>query len=90
MIAIDTRSLVAYLAGEGGGDVEAPDQALAHDRVHLPPVVVTEMPSAPKVPAPLARLLLALPILAVTDGYWERAGGLRRRVLARGPRSPTP
>ncbi len=68
--------------------MEALDQALAHHRVHLPPVVVTEMPSAPLAPAPLARLLLALPILAITDGYWERAGGLRRRVLARGLRAP--
>ena len=77
MIAVDTSSLVAYLAGEGGRDVEALDMALAHNRVHLPPVVVTEMLSAPKVPAPLASLLLALPILAITDGYWERAGGLK-------------
>lgn len=88
MIAVDTSSLIAYLAGEGGRDVEVLDQALAHNRVHLPPVVVTEMLSAPKVPAPLARFLLALPILAITDGYWERAGRLRRRVLARGLRAP--
>ena len=36
MIAVDTSSLVAYLAGEGGRDVEALDQALAHG--HAPPI----------------------------------------------------
>ncbi len=88
MIAVDTSTLNAYLAGESGRDVEALDQALANNQAHLPPVVVTEILSAPKVPASLERLMLALPILAITEGYWERAGRLRRRILARGLRAP--
>ena len=88
MIAVDTSTLIAYLAGEAGRDVEALDSALARNQAHLPPVVVTETLSAPKAPEHLARLILALPILAVADGYWERAGRLRRRLLARGLRAP--
>ena len=88
MIAVDTSTFVAYLAGEAGRDVEALDSALARNQAHLPPVVVTETLSAPKAPEHLARLILALPILDIADGYWERAGRLRRRLLARGLRAP--
>ncbi len=88
MIAVDTSTLIAYLAGEAGRDVEALDSALARNQAHLPPVVVTETLSASKAPEHLARLILALPILDIADGYWERAGRLRRRLLARGLRAP--
>ena len=88
MIAVDTSSLIAYLAGEDGRDVEAIDLALARNEVHLPPVVVTETLSAPKAARRIERLILALPILTTADGYWERAGRLRRQILARGLRAP--
>ena len=88
MIALDTSTLIAYLDGQGGRDVEALDGALAHDRARLPPVVVTEVLSAPDAPERLARLILALPMLATGDGYWERAARLRRHILARGLRAP--
>ncbi len=88
MIAVDTSTLIAYLGGENGHDVEVLEQALARNQAHLPPVVVTEILSAPKVPESLERLILALPSLAVAEGHWERAGRLRRRILARGLRAP--
>lgn len=88
MIAIDTSTLIAYLAGGRGRDVEALDLALAQNRARLPPVVVTETLSAPNITAQLARLILALPTLVIADGYWERAGRLRRGILARGFRAP--
>ncbi len=88
MIAVDTSTLIAYLGGESGLDVEVLEQALARNQAHLPPVVVTEILSAPKVPESLEGLILALPALAVAEGYWERAGRLRRRILARGQRAP--
>ncbi|MCH7929990.1 MAG: PIN domain-containing protein [Proteobacteria bacterium] len=88
MIAVDTSTLIAYLAGEKGPDVEVLDRALAQNQAHLPPVVVTEMLSAPKAPESLGRLILALPVLAIAEGHWERAGRLRRRALARGHGAP--
>ena len=88
MIAVDTSTLVAYLAGEAGRDIEVLNQALAHNQAHLPPAVVTEILSAPKAPKSLERLILALPPLAVSEGYWVRAGRLRGRILARGLRAP--
>ncbi len=88
MIAVDTSTLVAYLAGEAGRDIEVLNRALARNQAHLPPAVVTEMLSAPKATESLEHLILALPFLAVAEGYWERAGRLRRRILARGLRAP--
>ena len=88
MIALDTSTLIAYLAGESGRDVEALDQGLANNRLRLPPVVVAEILSAPRAPRRLERLIVALPVLDITEGYWERAARSRRRVLVRGLRAP--
>lgn len=87
MIAIDTSSLVAYLAGDRGRDVEALDAALARNWVYLPPVVVSEALTARNLTAEVERLILGLPQLAITEGYWERAGRLRRAVVAHGLRA---
>lgn len=84
MIAVDTSTLVAFLAGDPGRDVDALDAALAQSQALLPPVVVTETLSAANAPPRLRELLAALPMLVLTEGYWDRAGALRRRVLAKG------
>jgi hypothetical protein len=88
MIAADTSTLVAYLAGERGGDVDAVDQALAGRSLHLPPVVITELLSDPRARRRLEPILHALPLLTPTVGYWRRAGQTRARVLARRYRAP--
>ncbi len=83
MIAVDTSSLIAYLEGESGADVEAVDAALEHGQAALPPVVLTELLSDPKLPRPLGKLLTTLPLVELTDGYWVRAGRLRSAVIAK-------
>jgi hypothetical protein len=87
LIAVDTSTLIAYLAGEAGRDTDALDSALARDQAHLPPVVLTEILSAPSAPGELAGIVLGLPVLPILDGYWERAGLLRRRLRARGAKA---
>lgn len=87
MIAVDTSTVIAFVAGEKGGDVEALAQALAANQACLPPVVITELLSASNVPERLARLLLSVVVLETEPGYWERAGQLRARVRARGSRA---
>jgi len=87
LIAVDTSTVIAYLAGDPGRDTDALDAALARDEAHLPPVVVTEILSAPRTTENLARIILGLPVLAILDGYWERAGLLRGRLLARGAKA---
>lgn len=82
MIAADSSTVIAYLAGTSGKDVEALDLALSESQMCLPPVVLTELLSDPKLPATVARLLEEVPVLEILDGYWRRAGLLRARVLA--------
>jgi hypothetical protein len=83
VIAIDTSSWVAYLAGAPGPDLGLVEQALADRQACLPPVVLSELLSDPVLPRPVQALFLDLPLLPLTEGYWERAGRLRARVLAR-------
>ena len=83
MIAIDTSSLIAFLAGEEGEDVDAVDRALELSQAVLPPVVLTEILSAPGLRPRVARLVRALPVLETLPGFWERAADTRSRVLRR-------
>ena len=84
MIALDTGSIVAYLAGDRAADTDAADAAIERKSAVLPPVVLTELLSAPNLDRAGRETLLALPELEVLDGYWERAGLLRARLRAHG------
>ena len=88
MIAIDSGSFIAYLSGARGSDVAAVEAALAEKQGCLPPVVLTELLSDPKLPKAVEALLRQLPLLTVSDGYWERVGALRARVIARRRKAP--
>jgi predicted nucleic acid-binding protein len=87
VIAVDTSSLIAYLEGDEGVDVEAIDRTLERGDAVLPPVVLTELLSDPKLPPRIGGWLRALPRLEVLEGYWERAASLRAKVLARRARA---
>lgn len=88
MIAVDTSTLIAFLAGEPGDDVEALDRALADREARLPPVVVTEVLSPPDVTDRIVDLLNRLPRLELTVGYWERCGRTRSKMLRRRLKAP--
>lgn len=82
MIAVDTSSLVAYLAGDSGDDVLRLDRAMADRNLLLPPPVLSEILSAPNLTDDIAEKILALPRIEIVDGYWERTGKLRATVIA--------
>jgi len=88
MIAVDTSSWIAFLSGATGAEVVLVEQALADRQVAMPPVVLTELLSDSKLPAPVSRLIAQVPMLDVLDGYWERAGVLRAKVLRLKRRAP--
>jgi predicted nucleic acid-binding protein len=81
VIAADTSSMIAFLEGEDGEDVDMIQSALEHHQLALPPVVLTELLSDPALPRPVRTLLCGLPILDDEPRYWERAGILRASVL---------
>jgi predicted nucleic acid-binding protein len=49
----------------------------------MAPTVLTELLSDPKLPSSVATTLCEVPLIDVQAGYWERAGKLRARVLAK-------
>ena len=81
MIAADTSVLVEFLAGGVGEDLEALAQALSQGDVVVPPMVITEIMSAQRPPATIVEIFQAMRVLWPSDGYWERAGRLRARLL---------
>ena len=87
MIAVDSSSLVAFLAGDSGNDINALEGALKTQVLMVPPVVLTEILSDPKLPREVTKTLLGLPVLEILPGYWERAGKTRAKILARALRA---
>ncbi|MBI4367414.1 MAG: PIN domain-containing protein [Deltaproteobacteria bacterium] len=84
MIAIDSSSLIAYLEGGQGPDVEYLDTILRHRQGVLPPVALSELLSDPTLPKQAERMLCDIPLLEILDGYWVRAGRLRALILGKG------
>lgn len=84
MIAIDTSTFVAYLAGFGGKDVEVTDWALENKQAALPPVVLAELFSDPELPGNARHFLQRISLLEVLNGFWERAGLLRAELISHG------
>jgi hypothetical protein len=85
VIAIDSSSWIAFLSGSEAGedDVEIVSSSLADHQACLPPVVLTELLSDPRLPRTVAALLLAIPRLEPLPDYWQRAGLLRAKLLTR-------
>jgi hypothetical protein len=83
VIAADTSSWVAFLEGSSGDDTELLDRALDDRQVVMVPVVLTELLSDPQLPSEVAETISEVPLIEIAPGYWQRAGALRARVLAK-------
>jgi predicted nucleic acid-binding protein len=83
LIAVDTSTWVAFLQGDAGPDAELLDQALQDRQVLMVPVVLAEVLSDPKLPSDVSRTLCELPLIDLDPGYWQRAGELRSKILAK-------
>src|SRR6266851_8566725 len=78
-----TSTWVAFLEGGEGKGAQLLDRALKDRQVLMAPVVLTELLSDPKLPSGVAELLSQVPLIEIEPGYWQRAGALRAKVLAR-------
>lgn len=87
MIAADTSTWVAFLEGTAGDDTLLLDKALQDRQLVMVPVVLTELLSDPKLPPALRVSLGNVPLLQIESGFWQRAGALRAKVLAKGRRA---
>lgn len=86
MTCADTSSVVAYLRGEQGSDVELLDRALADYSLVLAPISVSELLSDIHLLPSVEKFVLGIQQLEITAGYWERAGKLRAGLFRRGYR----
>jgi predicted nucleic acid-binding protein len=83
MIAADTSTWVAFLEGGVGKDTQLLDKALEDRQLVMVPVVLTELLSEPKLPSGVAETLSEVPLIEIGSGFWQRAGVLRSKVLAK-------
>jgi predicted nucleic acid-binding protein len=82
MLAVDTSSLVEFLKGSKGTDIELIERALDEKNLILPPIVLSEVLSDPKLSASIKKTLQNIPTLPLLDGFWVNAGYLRSQALA--------
>jgi len=83
MIAADASTWVAFLEGGAGADARRLDKALEDRQVVMVPVVLTELLSDPELPSSVTDTLSDVPLIEIGTGYWQRAGALRAKVLAK-------
>jgi predicted nucleic acid-binding protein len=83
VIAADTSSWIAFLEGGSGEDLQLLDRALEDRQVVMVPVVLTELLSDANLPSDVAETISEVPLIEVASGYWQRAGALRAKVLAK-------
>jgi len=84
MIAADTSTWIAFFKGETGGDVSLLDKALEDRQVVMVPAVLTELLSDAALRSDVVEILLDIPLIEPDSGYWQRAGKLRAKTLAKG------
>lgn len=87
MAAVDSSTIIDFLAGIASRDTEKFDAALASASVRIPPAAIVEVLSYPGITAEQAELVDAMPVLEVLPGYWHRAAATRREILSRGLRA---
>jgi predicted nucleic acid-binding protein len=82
MIAADSSTIIAFIQNDDGPDVQLLDSNLAAGTIVIPPVVLAEVTSDPRLPAKHLELVQSFPVLELLDGYWTRTGLSRARVLS--------
>jgi predicted nucleic acid-binding protein len=83
MIAADTSTWIAFLQEGAGEDTLLLDRALEDGQVVMVPAVLTELLSDPKLALGVAETLADVPMIDLESGYWQRAGLLCAKVLAK-------
>ena len=84
MIAADTSALSSFFKGDGCRESDLIQVALTGSDICLPPIVLTEMLSDPAARREMEETVAGFPLLPILDGYWERAGLCRRRLIQKG------
>jgi len=81
MIAADTSAWIDFSKGVDSKHARALQAALEQGSLVIPLVVLVEILSGPGISPQVESLILAIPRLELTSGYWERTAGMRRSLL---------
>jgi predicted nucleic acid-binding protein len=84
MIAADTSTWISFFKGEPGEDVSLLDRALEDRQVVMVSAVLTELLSDSGLHSDVVEILSDIPLIEIESGYWQRAGKLRAKLLAKG------
>ena len=79
----DTSSFIAFLSGVAGEDVDLLEQSLSQRQLLIPPVVLSELLSDPKLSESHKDIFSALPLVELTHGFWLRVGITRAKLIKR-------
>lgn len=83
MIAADTSVLIDYFQGKNNNKITIIDELFISHSLILPPTVLTEILSDPSLPKLFINKILELPILEITENFWQRAGINRSKLIAK-------
>ena len=83
MYCADSSSWIAYFSGESGEDIDLLDSYVGKQLIKMAPIVLAELLSNPLLPKPIEKALLAIPLLELKEGFWERAGKTRALLITR-------
>jgi predicted nucleic acid-binding protein len=89
MIAADSSSLSAFFKGEKGTDIQLLTTAFNAGDICLPPIVLTELMSDPASVQAMTETVAGFALLPILEGYWQRAGEIRRRLHQKGLKAKT-
>ena len=88
MITADTNIFVEFFRGRNNERTTFLENLFKEQQLIMNPFVLSELLSSPKLPEVIEKNLLDLPRIEMTDGFFERAGLLRRKVYAQGKGVP--
>lgn len=83
MIAADTSVLIDYFQGKNNVQTDKLDGVFTHHLLVLPPAVLVEILSDPFLPKRFVNTIEELPLLELTENYWQRAGINRSKLISK-------
>ena len=83
MIAADTSILIDYFQGKGNPQTEKLDEVFSYHSLVLPPTVLVEILSDPCLPEKFIEKIAELPLLEITENYWQRASVNRSKLISK-------
>ena len=89
MIAVDTNVAIYYFSGKETKEVFFLQELFENCLAVFPPLVITELLSDPWISNKTIDFISSAPQIELKNGFFERAGRLRAKLLRRGLKART-